>query len=66
MFMKNNVSIIKDCYGDNLKEIPINDMIDYLEKNPDDYWRYTPLLHMLKAFNNFAKSDELAILKYGH
>ena len=58
--------ILEDCYGDNLKEIPVNDMIEYLEKHPDDYWRYAPFLSMLKAFDNFAKNDELVILKYGH
>lgn len=60
--------IITDRYGDNLKEIPINDMIEYLEKNPDSYWRYDIFLQMLKAFSNYInhESNNLTILQYGH
>lgn len=60
--------IINDCYGDKLKEIPINAMIDYLEKHPENYWRYDIFLNMLKAFSNYIdiECNNLVILRYGH
>ena len=61
-------TILKDCYGDNLKEIPINDMINYLEKNSSfDYCRYRPFLYMLRGFKEeYNNYRNIVILKYGH
>lgn len=64
-----NTKILEDMYGSPLIEIPIKDMVEYLEKNNDDYRRATPLLSLLKVFNedNETKWDnKLAILRYGY
>ena len=63
-----DTEIIKDNYGDPLIEIPIDDMIQLMEKvitSEDYYRRYNPFLQLLKGFN---KSDwrDLVVLHYGH
>lgn len=64
-----NTEILEDSYGSPLIEIPIKDMVEYLEKNDDDYRRVNPLLALLKVFNedNETKWDnKLVILRYGY
>ena len=64
-----NTEILEDMYGSPLIEIPIKDMIDYLEKNNVDYRRVKPLLALLKAFdeeNETKWGNELVILRYGY
>lgn len=63
-----NTEIIKDECGDPLIEIPIDDMIQLMEKvitSENYYRRYNPFLQLLKGFN---KSDwkNLVVLHYGH
>ncbi len=64
-----NTEILEDMYGSPLIEIPIKDMIEYLETHSDDYRRVKPFLYMLKAFdedNEVKWNNELVILKYGY
>lgn len=60
---------IDDCYGDPLKEIPIKDMADIIEKiAEDDKWRYRrfkPCIQLLRGFEE-NKWRNLAVLHYGH
>jgi len=63
-----NTEIIEDNYGDPLIEIPIDVMIQLMEKvitSENYYRRYNPFLQMLKGFN---KDDweNLVVLHYGH
>ena len=64
-----STEILEDLYGEPLIEIPIKDMIDYLEKNNDDYRGIKPLLALLKAFdedNETKWGNDLVVLKYGY
>lgn len=60
---------IDDCYGDPLKEIPIKDMADIIEKiAEDDEWRYRrfkPCIQLLRGFEE-NKWRNLVVLHYGH
>ena len=64
-----NTEITKDKYGEPLIEIPIDDLIQLIEKviTSEGYYyrRYNPFLQLLKGFN---KSDwrNLVVLHYGH
>lgn len=63
-----NTTIIEDRYGSPLIEIPIDDMIQLMEKvitSEDYYRRYTPFLQMLKGFNT-SDWENLVVLHYGH
>lgn len=63
-----NTEIIKDKYGDPLIEIPIDDMIQLMEKviTSEDYYRkYNPFLQLLKGFNKPDWGD-LVVLHYGY
>lgn len=65
-----NTQIIKDGYGDVLKEASVKEVIDRLEKiveNGEDYRRIFPLLATLKVFE--AQSNRwgnIAVLHYGY
>lgn len=64
-----NTRIIKDCYGTSLKEIPIEDAINIIEKaaSKEYYRRYIPVLATLKALNADREHwRELAVLHYGY
>lgn len=63
-----NTEIVEDNYGSPMIEVPIDDMIQIMEKvitSEDYYRRYNPFLQMLKGFN---KSDwgNLVVLHYGY
>lgn len=61
--------IIEDMYGDELREIPLNDCITILETaNTSDYYRrYTVALGLLKSFNTNDWCDgEIVVLHYGY
>lgn len=63
-----NTEITEDRYGEPLIEIPIDDMIQLMEKviTSEDYYRkYNPFLQLLKGFN---KPDwrDLVVLHYGY
>lgn len=64
-----NTEILEDMYDSPLIEIPIKDMVEYLETHSDDYRRVKPFLNMLKAFdedNETKWNNELVILRYGY
>ncbi len=67
-FYDNCNEVYEDCYGQKLKEIPLEDMINYLENNiNNEYRRYYPLLSLLKGFQKEKeKFKNLVILRYGH
>lgn len=61
--------IIKDMYGDELREIPLNDCIAILETaiKTDPYRRYTIALGLLKSFNvNDWRDGDIIVLHYGY
>lgn len=59
--------VVLDCYGEQLKEIPIDDAIRILEDASavDDYRRYKPCINMLKAFDP-VEWGTLVVLHYGY
>ena len=59
--------IFIDKYGECLREIPINDLIDILIKlmRKDVYRRYKPLLMLLMGFD-LNQWDNLVVLHYGY
>lgn len=61
--------IINDCYGEALKEIPLNDAISIIEevatKDGFNYRRYAPCLGLLKGFEP-DKWDDIVVLHYGY
>lgn len=65
-----DTQIIKDRYGDTLKEASVKEVIDKLERiveNGNDYRRIFPLLAALKVFE--AQSvhwGNIAVLHYGY
>ena len=64
-----NTTIEEDKYGVPLKEIPIPDMIEYIEeiqKTEDgSYRRWQPCLQLLKGFDE-SQWDKLVVLHYGY
>lgn len=63
-----NTKIREDNYGDLLKEIPVKDAIDMIEKEikaDKDYRRYQPCLNLLKGFD-LNRWEDLVVLHYGH
>lgn len=60
---------IDDCYGDPLKEIPIKDMADIIERIAEkDKWyyrRFKPCVQLLRGFEDH-KWKNLVVLHYGH
>jgi hypothetical protein len=63
-----NYPILTDSYGDELREIPLDDCITILENanKIDHYKRYTIALGLLKSFNmNDWRNDDIVILHYG-
>lgn len=67
-YLGNGGEVYKDPYGDELRIVPIEDMIDYLKKHPDfNYRRFGPLLRMLEAFRDEKLHfRELVVLTYGY
>lgn len=65
---------IKDSYGEHLKEITVDKLLDYLEQNPCySYRRYAPFMYLLRAFKeiqddeeNNPKFEDLVVLRYGY
>lgn len=62
-----NTEIVKDDYGDTLKEMTIKEAIQILEDaaENDDYRRYAPCIALLKGFDE-SQWRNLAVLHYGH
>lgn len=63
-----NTQITEDCYGDKLKEIPLNEMIAILayEIGANSYYRrFKPILALLMAFDP-KDWDNLVVLHYGY
>ena len=63
-----NTKITEDRYGDPLKEVPIQDVVEMIEKvieTGDYYRRYKPCLDLLKGFN-IKNWENLGVLHYGH
>ncbi len=61
--------ILEDMYGDELREIPLNDCIAIFENadKTDHYRRYTIALGLLKSFNaNDWHDSEIVVLHYGY
>lgn len=65
-----NTRVLEDRYGDPLREMPIEDVIDILENtllSGDDYRRIYPALATLKALESKKHQwRELAVLHYGY
>lgn len=60
--------VTEDKYGSPLREIPVQDMIDMIEKEikvDKDYRRYQPCLNLLKGFN-LNDWENLVVLHYGY
>jgi len=63
-----NTPIITDSYDTELKEIPLKDMIDFVEKTikeKDYYRRRLPLLNLLRSFDNDDWAN-IVVLQYGY
>lgn len=63
-----DIKIKEDGYGDRLKEIPVKDAIDMIEKEIEvdrDYRRFQPCLNLLKGFD-LNRWENLVVLHYGH
>lgn len=62
-----DAQVTEDLYGEPLKEIPIPDMIQILEKAAvsENYRRYAPCIQMLKGFD-LAQWKDLVALHYGY
>lgn len=62
-----NTQVTEDLYGEPLKEIPIPDMIQILEKAAvgDNYRRYAPCIQMLKGFD-LSQWKNIVVLHFGH
>lgn len=59
--------VIKDCYGEFLAEININDLLEYLRNDKEEYRRKLPFIKMLEGFKEEKHHFEhLAILRYGY
>lgn len=62
--------VVEDEYGDELIEIPINDMITIMGeviKEDPEYRRFRPFLSLLLGFNlNQWTDDSLVVLHYGY
>lgn len=65
-----DTQVLEDRYGDPLKEMPIEDVIDILENevyNGSDYRRIYPILAALQALEHQKHQwGELAVLHYGY
>jgi len=62
-----NTEIAEDHYGEPMKEVDIDLLIEYLEKHADDYRRYEPFLALLKAFQRARENfRDLKILRFGY
>ncbi len=65
-----NTKVLEDMYGDPLKELPIEDVIEILETDlamGSNYRRIYPTLAALKAINEHKDQwKELAVLHYGY
>lgn len=60
--------IIKDCYGEPLRELTVGEAITEIELAMEDvpnYRRWLPCLGLLKGFNE-AEWNSLAVLHFGH
>lgn len=63
-----DTEVTTDKYGDTIKEAPINEVIEYLEKYKSEnehYRRVEPLLNMLKGFN-ITEWNNLSVMHYGY
>lgn len=62
-----NTEIVKDDYGDTLKELTVKETIEILEEaaEKDDYRRYAPCIALLKGFDE-SQWRNLAVLHYGY
>ena len=63
--------IIFDSYGDRLREMSLEDVIDALEQDQkrNDFRRFRPCLEMLRAFvedNNNLWDQDLVVLQFGY
>lgn len=60
-----NTEIVKDDYGEDMKEIPLADAIKILEAAAakDDYWRYKPCIALLKSMQDCAPY-EIVVLHF--
>ena len=66
-----NTQIIKDCYGEALKETPLNEALEIVEdviaRSPWDYWMYDVLRATLQSIYDFVGDDDsFVVLHYGY
>lgn len=64
----NNKEAVEDCYGDKLRPVPIEDVIEVLDltdkENP--YRRLRWALGLLRAMRDNSNDTRFAVLIYGH
>ena len=61
-----NVPQTTDRYGQQLREIELGQLLEYLEKNPDENHRlYKPFLELIRTFKE-SNEEDLAVLRYGY
>lgn len=61
-----NTEIVEDEYGSALKEVPLKDAIEIIERANDNiYKRYKPCLMLLKAFKE-EDWREIVVLHFGY
>lgn len=62
-----DTQVTKDAYGQPLKEIPVPDMIQILERAAvsENYRRYAPCIQMLKGFD-LSQWKNIVVLHFGH
>lgn len=61
---------VKDRYGDYLKDMPLNDAIDYLESHAEEFGNYRRAHVLLATLKAFAAEewdgDEIRVIHYGY
>ena len=63
----NDKETVKDCYGDFMAKIELNDLLSYLHNDKGEYRRKKPFICLLEGFKEEKeKFENLIILKYGH
>lgn len=59
-----------DCYGDYLKDMPISEAIDYLERHADEFKNYRRAHVLLATLKAIAAEewdgDEIRVIHYGY
>ena len=58
---------IRDCYGDLIKDIELDNLLNYLRNDKEEYRRKLPFIRLLEGFKLVKDQfSDLRILMYGH